>query len=74
MAPAAYVTENVPCWASMDGEALGPMEAPCPSVWECQGREAGGWVCGVAPSWQQGLGRNKGFLEGKPGKGIKFEM
>ena len=30
----------------MKGEALGPMKARCPSVGECQGREAGvgGWV------------------------------
>ena len=29
------------CWASMRGEALGPMKAQCPSVGECQGQEAG---------------------------------
>jgi hypothetical protein len=25
----------------MGGEALGPVKAPCPSVGECEGREAG---------------------------------
>jgi hypothetical protein len=25
----------------MRGEALGPVKAPFPSVWECQAREAG---------------------------------
>jgi hypothetical protein len=32
----------------MGGEALGPGKAPCPSVEESQGREAGvgGWVGG----------------------------
>jgi hypothetical protein len=31
---------------SMEGEALGSVEAPCPSVRECQGSEVrvGGWV------------------------------
>jgi hypothetical protein len=30
----------------MGREALGPVKAPCPSVWECQIREEGvhGWV------------------------------
>jgi hypothetical protein len=37
-----------PCWASMGGEALGPVKAQCPSVGECQGGEAG--VGGGAPS------------------------
>jgi hypothetical protein len=30
-----------PCWASMGGEALGPVKAQCPSVGECQGGEVG---------------------------------
>ena len=46
MALAAYVAEDGPCGASMGGEALGPVKAPCPSVGECQGQEAG--VCGRA--------------------------
>jgi hypothetical protein len=29
-----------PCQTSMGGEALGPVRARCPSVGECQGREA----------------------------------
>jgi hypothetical protein len=29
----------------MRGEALGPVKAQCPSVGECQGREAGGDGC-----------------------------
>jgi hypothetical protein len=39
-------------WTSMGGEALGPVKARCPSVGECQGREAemGGWVDRGAPS------------------------
>ena len=54
----------------MGGEALGPVKALCPSVGECQGQEAevGGLV-----SRGRGEG-NKGFSEGKPGKGITFEM
>lgn len=37
-----------PCWASMGGEDLGPLEPSCPSVGECQGREVGGsrWLGG----------------------------
>jgi hypothetical protein len=48
----------------------GPVKARCPSVGERQDREAG----------VGGLGRRGtedgiwGFLEGKPGKGITFEM
>lgn len=40
-----------PCLASMGEEALGPVKAPCPSVGECQGGEAGvgEWVGGGAP-------------------------
>jgi hypothetical protein len=29
------------CWTSVGGEALGPVKAQCPSVGECQDREAG---------------------------------
>jgi hypothetical protein len=37
-----------PCWTSMGGKVLGPENARCPSVGECQDREAevggfGGW-------------------------------
>jgi hypothetical protein len=54
---------------SMGGEALGPVKALCPSVGECQGQDmlVGGLVsrrsCG-----------DRGFSEGKSGKGITFEM
>ena len=50
----------------MGGEALGPVKVLCSSVGECQGQEAG--VGGL------GGKRDRGFLEGKPGKGITFEM
>ena len=51
----------------MEGKSLGPMKALCPSVGESQGPEVGegGLVSG---------GRGIGFLEGRPGKGIIFEM
>jgi hypothetical protein len=50
----------------MGGEALGPMKALCPSIGECQDQE-----------WSGSLGEQgevRGFLEGKLGKGITFEM
>jgi hypothetical protein len=55
----------------MGGETLGPVKALCPNVGECQGQEAevGGLV-----SKGKGDYRRKGFSEGKPGKGITFEM
>jgi hypothetical protein len=49
----------------MGGEALGPVKALCTSVGECQGQEAG---VGKLVS------RGRGFSEGKPEKGITFEM
>jgi hypothetical protein len=54
----------------MRAEALGPVKALCTPVEECQGQEArvGGLV-----SRGRGEG-DRGFLEGKPGKGIPFEM
>jgi hypothetical protein len=46
------------------------MKAGCPSVGECQDREAG--VDGLVNSGREnGI---RGFLEGKLGKGIKFKM
>jgi hypothetical protein len=52
------------------GKALCPMKALCPSVGECQGQEVG--VVGLV---NRGRGYWGGcFLEGKPGKGITFEM
>jgi hypothetical protein len=54
----------------MGGEALGPVKAQCPSVGECQDREAG--LSGLV---SKGKGdRIVGFSEGKPGKGITFKM
>jgi hypothetical protein len=51
-----------PCWASMGGEALGPLKALCPSI---QGREGrSGWAgntlieAGVR-EWDRGLGAGK---------------
>jgi hypothetical protein len=43
----------------------------CPSIGECLGQEAG---VGRFGSRGLGEGENKGFLEGKLGKGITFEM
>jgi hypothetical protein len=53
----------------MRGEALGPVKVLCPSIWECLGQEAG--VGGLV---SRGRGEDRGFLEGKLGKGITFEM
>jgi hypothetical protein len=51
------------------GEALGPVKVLCPSIGECQGLEVEvGWLV----SRRQGEDRR--FSEGKPGKGIPFEM
>jgi hypothetical protein len=51
-------------------EALSPEKALCPSAGECQGQEEG--VGGLV---SRGKGKGIGsFLEGKPGKGITFEM
>ena len=51
----------------MGGEALGPVKVLCPSIGECQGQEAG--VGGLVRG-----GGDRGFSEGKLGKGIPFEM
>jgi hypothetical protein len=44
MPPAAYVAKDGP--PSMGEEAVGPVEAQCTSVGECEGGEVGvgGWV------------------------------
>ena len=60
----------------MRGEALGHLKAQCPSVAECQDREAGvgGWDGSRIHSekeWSGGIGS---FQEWKPGKGITLEM
>jgi hypothetical protein len=54
----------------MGGRALGPEKALWPSVGKCQGQEAG-----VGRLLSRGRGEgHRGVLEGKPGKGITFEM
>jgi hypothetical protein len=47
----------------MGEEALGPVKALCPSIGECQGQEWE-WV-----GWEAG-GGDRGFSEGKLGKGM----
>jgi hypothetical protein len=44
MAPAAYVGEDGLVghqWASMEGKALGPVKAQCPSIGKFEGEDAG---------------------------------
>jgi hypothetical protein len=53
----------------MGGEVLGPVKALSSRVGKCQGQEVG--VGGLA---SKGRGEGMGYLEGKPGKGITFEM
>jgi hypothetical protein len=55
----------------MGGEALGPVKVLCPSTRECLGQEAG--VDGLV-SRGRSEEVDRGFLEGKPGKGITFEI
>jgi hypothetical protein len=54
----------------MGGEALGHVKVLCPSVGECQGQEVE--VSGLVTKGKRG--EDRGFSEGKPGKGITFEM
>ena len=54
----------------MGGEALGLAKILCPSIGECQGQEVG---VGGLVSRGRGKG-DRGFSEGKLGKGIAFEM
>jgi hypothetical protein len=51
----------------LGGEALGPEKVLYPSIRKCQGQEAGMVKRGTG-------GGDRGFSEGKPGKGITFEM
>jgi hypothetical protein len=53
----------------MGGEAFGPVKVLCPSIGECQGQDAE-WVVGEQ---REGEG-DRGFSEGKLGKGLTFEM
>jgi hypothetical protein len=58
----------------MAGETLGPVKARCSSVGECQGREAGlgEWRSTLTEAGGREIGW--GVPEGKPEKGIIFEM
>jgi hypothetical protein len=54
----------------MREEALGPVKVQCPNIGECQGQEPGvDWL-----GSREAGGGDTGFLEGKLGKGITFEM
>jgi hypothetical protein len=66
MAPAAYAAEDGLVGHQWE-DRLGPVKVLCPSIGKCLGQEAG--VGGLGAG-----GGGRGFLEGKPGKGITFEM
>ena len=57
--------------ATMGRKALGPVKAPCPSIGECG-------EAGVSSRWryiiEEAVGMGWRFAEGKPGKGITFEL
>jgi hypothetical protein len=52
----------------MGREALVPVKVLCPSIGNPRTRNGSGWV------GEQGDGGNRGFLEGKLGEGITFEV
>jgi hypothetical protein len=54
----------------MGGEAFGPVKILCPCIGKCQGQEAGVGRLGS----KEKSGGNRGFSEGKLGKGITCEM
>ena len=54
----------------MEREALGPINAQCPSVEECQVQEGG--VGGFVSRGREA--GNRQLSEGKSGRGITFEM
>jgi hypothetical protein len=54
----------------MRGETLDPVKVLCSNIGECQGQEVG---VGGLVSRGRGKG-DRGFSEGKLGKGIAFEM
>ena len=64
-----------PCWTSVGEVALGPDGFCRPIVGKCQGRKTGvgGWYGRAYIEAEEG-GWDRGFLEGRPGKGITFEM
>ena len=67
MAAAAYSAEDgLVSHSSVRGEALFPMKALCPSVWECQGQEVG---VGGLVSREREKGMWEGVLGGKARKG-----
>jgi hypothetical protein len=53
----------------MGEETLGLVKALCSNVGECQVQEAG-----VGGLMSKGMGRERVFSDGKPGKGKTFEM
>jgi hypothetical protein len=71
MALAPYVAEDgLVSHQWKDRESLGPVKVLCLSIRECQGQEAE-----VSELVSRGrVGGDRGFSEGKPGKGITFEM
>jgi hypothetical protein len=52
----------------MGGDSLGPVKVLCSSIGECQHQKSG-----VGRLGSRGRG-DRGFSEGKLGKGITFEM
>jgi hypothetical protein len=58
----------------MGEEALGPVKTRCPSVRDCEGREAGvgEWVHTLIEAG--GGGWDKGYLGGGESRTIAFEM
>jgi hypothetical protein len=58
MAPAAYVAKDDLVKSSMGGEALGPVKALCPSLWECQGQ-----ISGVSGLVSRGRGEGIGCFQ-----------
>ena len=80
-------TPNVPCihliyhthnknnkLASVGGEALGPVKAQFPSVGEWQGGEVGVVIWEGEHPHKSREGKWDRGPEGKPGKGLTFEM
>ena len=65
-----------PCQSSIGGEILGSVRAQCPSVGECQGREAElvGWVGEHPHKSREREDAIKGFVKGKLGKGKTLDM
>jgi hypothetical protein len=69
-------SRSCPYLIAIVGEALGPLKARCPSVGECHGSEVRvDGSLGEHPHRSRGLGGwDSEFAEGKPEKGITFEM